>query len=146
MRIKLAVLAVASLTALVGTGASSAQTNQSGLVNVNVQNNTVQVPIGIAANVCGVAANILAQSLSNGPATCTSMANATATRAGGGGGGGGATTQNGLVNLNIQDNVIQVPVAVAANICGIAVNLLAQQLSNGGASCDATGNSSAGGP
>jgi hypothetical protein len=103
------------------------------------------VPIGIAANVCGVAANILAQNLSNGPATCTAMAGATATRTGGGG-GGGPTNQQGLVNLNIANNTIQIPVAVAANICGVAVNLLAQQLSNGGATCDAVGNSTATGP
>jgi hypothetical protein len=142
MRLKLAVLAAAAVTACVGASTASAQTNQSGLVNVNVQNNTVQVPIGVAANVCGVAVNVLAENLANGPADCTAIAGATATRAGGGG-GGSSTNQQGLVNLAITDNTIQIPVAVAANVCGVSVNLLAQALSNGGATCDALGNSTA---
>ena len=65
-----------------------AAAQQSGLVNVNVSdvlnnldldllnnslnNNTVQVPIGVAANVCGVNANVLAgQRKSGDPVTCT---------------------------------------------------------------------------
>jgi hypothetical protein len=32
---------------------------------------TVQVPVGIAANVCGVNANVLAQQKGTGTATCT---------------------------------------------------------------------------
>ncbi len=63
------------------------QSQQNGLVNVdisNVANNiaqnlkvnvsqipvTVQVPIGIAANVCGVAANVLSSQAKQGNATC----------------------------------------------------------------------------
>jgi hypothetical protein len=141
MRLKLAVLAAAAVTACAGAASATAQTNQSGLVNVNVQNNTVQVPIGVAANVCGVAVNVLAQNLTNGPADCTALAGATATRSGGG--GSSSTNQNGLVNLAITDNTIQIPVAVAANVCGVAVNALAQALSNGGATCNALGNSTA---
>ena len=57
-RLAVAVFATA-VTALVGASTAGAQ-NQSGLVNVAVVNNTVQIPIGIAANVCGVAVNILA--------------------------------------------------------------------------------------
>ena len=34
---------------------------QNGLVNVSVDGNTVQVPIGVAANVCDIAANVLAR-------------------------------------------------------------------------------------
>jgi len=68
--------------------APAAAQTQSGLVNVNVanvlndlslnllnqslNNNTVQVPIGAAANVCGVTANVLAaQKKSGGPISCT---------------------------------------------------------------------------
>ncbi len=40
------------------------------LNNLNVPI-TVQVPIGIAANVCDVSANVLAQQAKNGGATCT---------------------------------------------------------------------------
>jgi hypothetical protein len=65
-----------------------AAAQQSGLVNVNVSNvlndldldllnnslnnNTVQVPIGVAANVCGVNANVLAaQRKAGDPVNCT---------------------------------------------------------------------------
>src|SRR3712207_6077970 len=34
-------------------------------------------------------------------------------------------TQTGLVNLALQDTTVQVPVALAANICGVGVNILA---------------------
>jgi hypothetical protein len=48
-----------------------------GLVNITVtdvlNNNqvNVQVPIGVAANVCGVAVNVLASEASQGPVDCT---------------------------------------------------------------------------
>jgi hypothetical protein len=51
-----------------------------GLVNItitDVLNNNqvnVQVPIGVPANVCGVAANILAQNNTSQPVNCTSSA------------------------------------------------------------------------
>lgn len=68
--------------------AAPAAAQQNGLVNVDVSNvlnnldldllnnslnnNTVQVPIGIAANVCGVNANVLAaQRKSGDPVNCT---------------------------------------------------------------------------
>lgn len=74
-----------------------------------------------------------------------------------------ATAQNqaGLVNVNISDlnleNIannlsvevsqipvnVQVPVSVAANICGVAVNALATQKKNGPVSCDAASGSEA---
>ena len=72
----------------------SAQAQQAGLVNVdisNVANNiaqninvdvsqipvTVQVPVGIAANVCGVNANVLARQ-GVGAAQCTATSTSTA--------------------------------------------------------------------
>ncbi|HEV2746554.1 MAG TPA: chaplin family protein [Allosphingosinicella sp.] len=75
--------------ALVSAAAAAPATaQQSGLVNVDVTNvlndleldllnnslndNTVQVPIGVAANVCGVDANVLAsQRKASSPAKCT---------------------------------------------------------------------------
>ena len=38
-----------------------------------------------------------------------------------------AQEQSGLVNIIIEDNVIAVPVAVAANICDVNVNVIAEQ-------------------
>ena len=75
---------VAASLAFALSGAAFAQ-NQDGLVNVNVanvlseidvdlqeviSNNTVQVPIGIAANVCDVSANVLAEQAKEGGASC----------------------------------------------------------------------------
>jgi hypothetical protein len=129
-----------AVTALAGVSAAGAQ-NQSGLVNVAIVDNTVQIPIGIAANVCGVAVNILAQNIASGDTACDAVAGATATRAGGAGGGG--ANQQGLVNLFVANNTIQVPIGIAANICGVAANVLAQQVHTGTAECDALGNATA---
>src|SRR4051812_4312494 len=55
MRIRvLLALTAAVLAGLVATVSASAA-HQNGLVNVAVVDNTVQIPIGVAANVCGVA-------------------------------------------------------------------------------------------
>lgn len=56
-----------------------------GLVNVQVtdvlNNVTVQVPVGIAANVCDVNAAVLVQEFADtGTSTCTATAESTATR------------------------------------------------------------------
>jgi hypothetical protein len=61
-------------------GGGGASNQQSGLVNVNVQNLALAVPvsaavpIGVAANVCGIDANVLASDVRNGSATCTAQA------------------------------------------------------------------------
>jgi hypothetical protein len=130
-------------TALIGVGvvAPASAQNQSGLVNVAVANNTVQIPIGVAANVCGVAVNVLSTATLTNPVNCTAISGATATSTSNGGGGGG--NQQGLVNLSITNNTIQVPVGVAANVCGVAANVLAQGVATGTATCNALGNSTA---
>jgi hypothetical protein len=97
---------------------------------------TAQVPIGIAANVCDVNANVLAEQLRGAGASCD--ADATTIASNGPGNGGGSTQQSGLVNVNAQDLVVQVPVALAANICDVNVGVLSRQLRAGGATCDAT--------
>jgi len=137
-----AVTAALTLSLGVAAGPAAAQP-QEGLVNVNVENNTVQVPIAVAANVCGLQVGVLAQGLVQGPVDCDAVADATATRAPGGGGGGGGP-QTGLVNLNISDNVIQVPIGVAANVCGVQAGVLATALLQAPVTCDAQGNSTAG--
>jgi len=139
IRVLLAVLVTAA-TALAGTSAAGAQ-NQSGLVNVAVVDNTVQIPVGVAANVCDVSVNILAQGTLTSPADCTAVSNAFAFSNGGGGGGGG--NQQGLINLYVAHNTIQVPIGIAVNVCDVAANVLAQAIATGGAKCDATGNAGA---
>lgn len=130
--------ATAALSAGVAAPASAAPV-QEGLVNVAVENTTIQVPIAVAANVCDVSVNILAEQLDQAD-NCDAVANADATRSGGG--GGGDAKQSGLVNLAIEDNVVQIPVGLAANICDVSANVLARQLDDA-APCQAEGNADA---
>lgn len=136
-----ALLAVSILAVGVAAAPASAQTQQRGLVNVAVVDNTVQIPIGVAANVCEVQVGVLASALQQGPTPCTAVAGATATAPAPG--PDGTTRQNGLVNLAVTDNTIQVPVGIAANICGVQAGILATQLRQGTAECDALGNATA---
>lgn len=89
---------VKSLAAALGLGvalAGGAFAQQSGLVNVNVSNVanniakninvdvsqipvTVQAPIGIAATVCGVGANVLGQQRGSGTASCSASSTSSA--------------------------------------------------------------------
>jgi hypothetical protein len=139
MRALLAVVATA-LTCVVAAAPASAA-NQNGLVNVAVVDNTVQIPIGVAANVCGVTVNALASGILTGPTACDAVSGATATAATKNGSGNG--NQSGLVNLFVANNTIQVPVGIAANICGVTANVLATATATGGATCNALGNGTA---
>jgi len=51
--------------------------------------------------------------------------------------------QNLKVNVSQIPVSVQVPVGVAANVCGVDANVLAQQKGSGGATCDATSTSKA---
>jgi hypothetical protein len=132
------VVSVFAAVMLAAAGASSTvAAQQQGLVNINLEDVTVQVPISVAANVCDVTVAVLAQDLQDGSADCTAISNATAEFAGGGN-QGGQTKQEGLINVNIQDTTIQVPIAAAANICDVDVFVLVQNvLENGATQCDA---------
>jgi hypothetical protein len=136
--------AAAAMSFGVMGGLAEAQTTQEGLVNVLVDGVNVQIPIGVAANVCGVAVNVLATAENFGDVECQSEAIAIADgdRNGGNGNGGNGNgngrqgDQSGLVNVAITDVNVQVPVAVAANICGVAVNALAQVENYGDVECE----------
>lgn len=136
----------AALTLGLGAGATTAtaQTTQNGLVNINLEDVTVQVPIGLAANVCAVNVAAIATSVDVGNTTeCTSVADATAQDVTVGA-PSGTTTQNGLINVNLSNVTIQVPIAVALNICDVNVAILAVLLDPTGATCDAMASSHAG--
>lgn len=130
-----ALTASAALAMGVAAAPAAAQTSQDGLVNVAVTDNTVQIPIGVAANVCGVTAAVLSQQINTGTVDCTALSNATGFSLGTG--SGGPTRQNGLVNVAITGNTIQVPVAVAANVCGVGVSVLAQFVNTDDVACTA---------
>jgi hypothetical protein len=138
---RLSALLAAALLVL-SLGAIPAEAQQEGLVNVNVSGVDVQVPIGIAANICDVNANVLAEQLREGGAVCDATTDSDAVIDGGD--DCEAPTQEGLVNVNVSCVIIQVPVAVAANICDVNVNLLARQFRDGGAECDAASEADAG--
>lgn len=97
---------------LVAAAPGAAQT-QRGLVNINASDNVIQVPIAIAANVCDVSVILLASQIrDDGDAACTALAASDAdaevtpgTR---------DTRQDGLINVNLENNIIQVPIAAAA--------------------------------
>jgi hypothetical protein len=142
MRTRKSRLAIVACTAALALGAAapaSAQTQQDGLVNVNLEGIDVLVPISVAANLCDVNVGVLARQEREGGAECDATAESLASSPSGGQGGG--AQQEGLVNVNIQDVQVLVPVSVAANICDANVAVLAEQVRNGGASCTADADS-----
>jgi hypothetical protein len=131
------VLGAAALSLGVVAGPAAAAPNtQEGLVNVLVEDVTVQVPITVAANVCDVNVAVLAQ-LADDARQCTATADSTASA---GPSGNSPSRQEGLVNVLLDDIIVQVPVAVAANICDVNVAVLADVLDDASA-CQATADS-----
>jgi hypothetical protein len=142
-----------------GTAIAAPNNDQDGLVNVNLQDIavaipvSVAVPIGVAANVCNV--NVLSLHEQIGDMTCDAENNSTglsraiavAMTDPNGGGGGANNDQSGLVNVNVQDLALAVPVSVAvpvgvaANVCGVSILSLHQQ--TGDMTCDAANTSTA---
>lgn len=129
-----AALALGVGLAAAPASAAPNRAQQDGLINLSLQDTNVQLPIALAANVCGVAVNVLAQAPVTAPVECTAEGVSSATRESG---GPNNSRQQGLVNVAVQDTNVQVPVAVAANICGISVNLLASLPIVGETTCDA---------
>jgi hypothetical protein len=111
--------------------------NQRGLVNINVEDNVVQVPVAIAANVCNVDVAVLVGLLrDNGSAVCNADAfsDATVTPRQ----QGGNTRQTGLINVNLENNTVQIPIAAAANICDVDIAILVGAiLEEGATECNA---------
>ena len=135
-RIASAVALVALSASVAAAPASAANnTSQEGLVNVALTDTVVQVPVGIAANVCGVSVNALSTATAALPVDCDAIAGATAFRESNG--GGNNTKQSGLVNIAVTDTTVQIPIGVAANVCGLSVNVLSSLALAGPVDCDA---------
>lgn len=130
---KLLASAALGLAGVTMTSAPAFAATQRGLVNVNVEDVTVQIPIGIAANVCDVDVAVLAQGLVSGPTDCDATAESVAVSTPTHGRG---AHQEGLVNVNLDDVTVLVPVAVAANICDVDVAVLSGLLLSGPTTCD----------
>ena len=140
-RSKFACAMVAGVLSLgVGASSAAAQVDQEGLANVNVSGVTIQVPIGVAANLCDVTVNALTGPTIDSPAECDATTQSIATS---GQNGRERVEQDGLVNVNVSNVLVQLPISVAANICDLNVNVLAAQLDIGETACTATAESTA---
>jgi hypothetical protein len=116
---------------------------QEGLINVNVSDVVVQLPIAVAANVCDTNVNALAEQIALGDTDCDAVAESGATVPWNDGNRNGNGQQRGLVNVNVSDIIVQAPISVAANICDTNVNVLARQIRTGDTACNAQGYSDA---
>ncbi|WP_183470051.1 hypothetical protein [Limimaricola variabilis] len=137
MFMKSKTLVAATALSIAASGAFAQ--GQEGLVNVSVDDNTVQVPVDVAANVCNIDANVLATDfVGTEDSACTidqSTAAKNGIKTGKGNSGhmentasnGKSGKQEGLVNLSLDGNTIQAPVAVAANLCDLDVNLISKK-------------------
>jgi hypothetical protein len=124
-----------AITPVEGQTPTEAPVEQSGLVNLNLTGVTVQLPIALAANLCDVTVGVLVEELSDGSAPCDASSNADAvveTQ------DGGPVEQDGLVNVNVTDVVVQAPIAIAANVCDVTVGVLVERLADAASPCDAT--------
>ena len=138
------ILVVMALTGMLSLGAAApavAQGNRAGdtLVNVQISDVTVLVPVSVAANLCDINVNVLADQVHAGDTDCEATAESIASP--GPGGGGGNRAGDSLVNVQISDVDVFVPIGIAANLCDVNANVLAQQLRTGEATCTATAES-----
>ena len=98
-------LASACVIALATATGAMAQTSQSGLVNINVEDGTSSRFPSRSQQICDVTVAVLATDLEDGSATCRALAlsGATVTPSG----PDGPTRQDGLINVNLSDNTVQ---------------------------------------
>src|SRR5687768_10041403 len=106
MQFRSTIAAATLALALAAAAGPAFSQQQEGLVNVNVEGNNVQVPVGVAAQVCpNIAANVLAQAVTTQEVVCEiSQEVAAQHNIRGQQGGGGDGQQQGLVNVSVEDN------------------------------------------
>lgn len=124
----------AAAALLVSAAPLLAQGDQQGLVNVDVSGNPIQVPVGVAANICDIDVSVIAKQVGTEETACEIGQDTAAED--GGTGGGDSGKQRGLVNVAIADNTVQVPISVAANICDVDVNVLASKVGKEETACE----------
>src|SRR6187551_3671546 len=107
-----AVAAAAGTWGVAGATAPPAPVVQEGLVNLNLTGVTAQLPIDLAANLCDVTVGVLVSELDDGSAPCEASSNSAAAVTTE---DGGPVSQEGLVNVNVTDVVVQAPISVVAN-------------------------------
>jgi hypothetical protein len=137
-RLSVAVIAAGALCLGAAPSAFAQNQQQEGLVNVAIGNVIVQVPVGVAANICDTTIAILAENADEA-AQCTATAETFAS-SGRGNGGSPNQQQNGLVNVAIGNVIVQAPIGVALNLCDTTVAVLAENADEA-AQCTATAES-----
>jgi hypothetical protein len=131
---KLAFAAATSASLGFGALAAGAQPPvQEGLVNVNLSEIDVAVPVAVAANICDVNVAVLVSDLLDDSAACTTDIDQQVTFADDGPGG---ANQRGLVNVNVSNVDLAVPVSVIANICDVNVAVLVRTLEDDATPCE----------
>lgn len=139
------ILVLMTLTGMLSLGAAAPAVAQPGnragdtLVNVQISDVEVLIPISVAANLCDINVNVLAEQVRTGDTDCEATAESIASP--GTGMGGGNRAGDSLVNVQISDVDVFVPIGIAANLCDVNVNVLAQQLRTGTTTCEATAES-----
>jgi hypothetical protein len=129
-----AALTAGAALGLAGPAQAAPPTTQEGLVNVNVTDLQVQVPIGIAANICDVNVAVLAGLIEDAPADCdSSVENDVIVERS----ESGPVNQQGLVNVNVSGVGVQIPVGVAANVCDVNVAVLVEGVNDATPVCEA---------
>jgi hypothetical protein len=115
--------------------AAAQPVQQTGLVNLAVTDVGVQIPVTVAANICDVNVAVLVDQLQDAPADCRSDAGSEANLELAP--DGGPINQQGLVNVVLSDVFVQVPIAIAANVCDVNVAVLVSDLRDATADCQA---------
>jgi hypothetical protein len=139
------ILVVMALTGMLSLGAAAPAVAQPGnragdtLVNVQISDVEVLIPISVAANLCDINVNVLAEQVRTGDTDCEATAESIASP--GTGAGGGNRAGDSLVNVQISDVDVFVPIGIAANLCDVNANVLAEQLRTGMTTCEATAES-----
>ena len=107
-----------------GTGTGDAGTTTAGSPGI-LSGNTIQIPVDVPINVCGVTANVVG--LLN-PAAGNQCSNSGGATAGGGdsAASGGATATGSSTGSPgiLSGNTVQAPVHVPVNVCGDTVNVV----------------------
>ena len=85
----------------------------------------MQLPIALAADLCDVTVDVLVNELSDGSSPCEASSNSDAVVTTE---DGGPVAQDGLVNVNVTDVVVQAPISIAANVCDVTVAVLVSRL------------------
>ena len=106
----------------------------------------LQTPtIEVVANVCDVTVAVLVSRLQDAASPCdaTGAAEATTATESGPPAEAAPVDQEGLVNLNPTGVTVQLPIAIAADLCDVTVDVLVNELSDGSAPCNASSNADA---